>query len=52
VLKNKFVNFDKLLKGIISFLGCFLNEFKEKVEENLNDRKTLLINEKPMDIWI
>jgi hypothetical protein len=34
------------------FFGCFLNEFKEKVEENLNDRKTLLINEKPMDIWL
>jgi hypothetical protein len=37
---------------MMSFFVCFLNEFKEKVEENLNGRKTLLINEKPMDIWL
>ena len=46
------VNFGKLLKGYVSFFDVFLNKFKEKLAENLNDRKTLLINEKPVDIWI
>ena len=32
------------------FFDGFLNKFKEKLAENLNDRKTLLINEKPVDI--
>jgi|TARA_B110000238_G_scaffold60337_1_gene65990 hypothetical protein len=36
----------------MSFFDGFLNKFKEKLGENLNDRKTLLINEKPVDIWL
>ncbi|MFB1006957.1 MAG: hypothetical protein QMC57_04870, partial [Nitrosopumilus sp.] len=46
------IHIDKLLKGCISFFYVFLNKFKEKLGENLNGRKTLLINEKPMDIWL
>ena len=45
-------NFGKFLKGYVSFFDGFLNKFKEKLGENLNDRKTLLINEKPVDIWL
>jgi hypothetical protein len=47
-----FINFGKFLKGYVSFFDGFLNKFKEKLGENLNDRKTLLINEKPVDIWL
>ena len=47
-----FVNFSKLLKDCVSFFDGFLNKFKEKLAENLNERKTLLIIEKPVDIWI
>ena len=47
-----FIHFDKLLKGCMSFFDGFLNKFKEKLGENLNDRKILLINEKPVDIWL
>jgi len=47
-----FINFGKLLKGCMPFFDSFLNKFKEKLGENLNDRKTLLINEKPVDIWL
>ena len=47
-----FVNFGKLLKDCVYFFDDFLNKFKEKSAENLNERKTLLINEKHVDIWI
>ena len=47
-----FVNFGKLLKDCLCFFDGFLNKFKEKLAENLNERKTLLIIEKPVDIWI
>ena len=45
-----FVNFGKLLKDCLCFFDGFLNKFKEKLTQNLNQTKTLLINEELVDI--